>query len=125
MSKQPCQGETTAGLPCRAFAPTGRALCRVHDPERAAEVQADRRRGAVNAAKVRLLQGRRRKLTTPAALMGFVDTLIWDAIDGKYDPRLVNAVVGAVNVQRALIEVGELEARLAALEAAAPPQRRI
>jgi hypothetical protein len=74
---------------------------------------------------VRALQGRRRRLTTPAALLAFVDTLIWDAIDGKYDPKLVNAVVGAVNLQRALIEAGDLEKRLAALEAAAGQTRRL
>jgi hypothetical protein len=124
VSKEPCQGRTTAGAPCRAFAPSGGALSRVHDPERQAEVQAARSRGAANAAKARRLQGRRRKLTTPAALLSFVDTLIWDAIDGKYDPRLVNAIVGAVNVQRALIEVSDLEQRLAALEAAAGQQQR-
>jgi hypothetical protein len=73
---------------------------------------------------VRALQGRRRRLTTPAALLVFVDTLIWDAIDGKYDPKLVNAVVGAVNVQRALIESSDLEQRLAVLEAAAGQQQR-
>src|SRR4051794_22745734 len=116
MNKAPCQGRTTAGAPCRAFAPSGRVLCRVHDPERADEVQAGRRKGAANAAKLRLLQGRRRKLTTPAALLNFVDTLIQDAIEGKYDPKLVNAVVGAVNVQRQLLEQADLEARLAALE---------
>jgi hypothetical protein len=57
-------------------------------------------------------------------LLAFVDTLIWDAVDGKYDPKLVNAVVGAVNTQRALIESGDLEQRLAALEAAAGQTRR-
>ena len=98
MSKEPCQARTTAGTPCRAFAPTGRAQCRVHDPERQAEVQAARARGAANAAKVRLLRGRRRRLTTPAALLSFVDTLIWDAVNGKLDPKLVNAVTAAVNV---------------------------
>jgi hypothetical protein len=122
MNKVPCQGRTTTGVPCRAFAPAGRLLCRVHDPERAEEVQAGRRRGAANAAKLRLLQGRRRKLTTPAALVGFLDNLIWDTIDGKYDAKLVNAVVGAVNAQRALIERADLEQRLAALEQAARRQ---
>jgi hypothetical protein len=57
-------------------------------------------------------------------LLAFVDTLIWDAVDGKYDPKLVNAVVGAVNTQRALIESSDLEQRLAALEAAAGQTRR-
>lgn len=124
MNKAPCQGRTTSGAACRAFAPSGRSLCRVHDPDRAAEVQADRRRGAANAAKVRVLQGRRRKLTTPGALMSFVDTLIWDAIDGKYDPKLVNAVTTAINVQRQLLESADLEQRLAALEAVSEQPRR-
>jgi len=81
-------------------------------------------RGAANAAKVRLLQGRRRRLTTPAALLAFVDTLIWDAIAGKYEPKLVNAITAAVNVQRALIESSDLEQRLAVLETAAGQPRR-
>jgi hypothetical protein len=102
----------------------GGTLCWLHDPERADEAKVARATGARNANKLRALQGRRRRLTTPAALLAFVDTLIWDAIDGKYDPRLVNAVVGAVNVQRALIESSDLEQRLAALEAAAGQTRR-
>ena len=57
--------------------------------------------------------------------MAFVDTLIQDTIEGRHDPRLVNAVVGAVNVQRALLEQADLEQRLAALEAVAAPQRRL
>ncbi len=113
MTRPTCGAELERGGTCRAFAlDSGR--CWNHDPARAGERHAAQSKGG----KLRALQGRRRKLTTPAALMAFVDTLIWNAIDGKYDPRLVNAVVGAVNVQRALIEVGDLEARLAALEAA-------
>jgi hypothetical protein len=119
MTRPPCGAELERGRTCRAFAlDSGR--CWNHDPARAQERQAAQSRGG----KIRALQGRRRKLTTPAALLSFVDTLIWDAIDGKYDPKLVNAVVGAVNVQRALIESSDLERRLSALEAAAGQQQR-
>jgi hypothetical protein len=122
--KQPCTATAQHGGLCRAFAPAGRRSCRVHDPERRDEVQAARSKGATNAGKARTMQGRRRRLTTPAALLSFLDTLIWDAIEGKYDPKLVNAITAAVNVQRALIESSELEQRLAALEAAAGQTRR-
>jgi hypothetical protein len=102
----------------------GAELCWLHDPERVDEARAARATGARHANRLRALQGRRRRLTTPAALLSFVDGLIWDAIAGKYDPKLVNAVVGAVNVQRALIESSDLEQRLAALEAAAGQRQR-
>jgi hypothetical protein len=111
VSRPVCSGTCKGGQACRAPALPDSELCWAHDPRHAEQAARARAEGASR-------EGRRRKLTTPAALLSFVDTLIWNAIDGKYDPRLVNAVVGAVNVQRALIEVGELEVRLAALEAA-------
>jgi hypothetical protein len=112
MTRPPCGAELDRGRTCRAFAlDSGR--CWNHDPARTDERHRARSRGG----KLRALQGRRRRLTTPAALLAFVDSLIWDAIAGKYDPKLVNAVVGAVNTQRALIEVGGLQERLEALEA--------
>jgi hypothetical protein len=117
VSQRTCTATTRRGEPCRSFAQLDRLSCRAHDPERVAEVREASQRGARNANRLRSLQGRRRKLTTPAALLSFVDGLIWDAIDGKYDPKLVNAVVGAVNVQRALIESSDLERRLSDLEA--------
>jgi hypothetical protein len=116
VTRPTCGAELERGRTCRAFAlDSGR--CWNHDPERAGERHAAQSKGG----KLRALQGRRRRLTTPAALLAFVDRLIWDAIDGKYDPKLVNAVTAAVNTQRALLEQADLEQRLAALEAAAEP----
>lgn len=124
MSRPVCAGRCKGGQACRAPALPDSGLCWAHDPRHAEQAIKARAEGASRGGKVRALQGRRRRLTTPAALLVFVDTLIWDAIDGKYDPKLVNAVVGAVNVQRALIESSDLEQRLAVLEAAAGQQQR-
>jgi hypothetical protein len=125
VSRPACSGTCKDGRACRAPALSDSGLCWAHDPRHAEQAVKARAEGASRGGKIRALQGRRRRLTTPAALIEFVNSLIWDAIDGKHEPKLVNAVVGAVNAQRALLEQADLEQRLAALEAAAGAQRRI
>jgi hypothetical protein len=113
--QQPCTARTKRGEPCRAFALPRRPTCAVHDPQRAAAVQAARSRGG----QVRALQRRRRKLDTPRALVQFTGMLIHDVLDGSRDIDVVRCALYGLSLQRQLLEASDLEQRLAALEQAA------
>jgi hypothetical protein len=112
-----CTATTQAGQPCQAFAPAGSTVCRVHDPAQAEAVQAARARGGAAAARLRVLQGRRSKLDTPAALVRFTATLLHDVLELHRPYELARVVLYGVSIQRQLLESSDLEQRLAALEA--------
>jgi hypothetical protein len=102
VDKQPCRATDRQGRPCRSFAlPSG--LCWHHDPERAAE----RRAACVKGGKLKALQGRRRKLTTPAAVVDFLSGLAHDLAEGRKDPELVRAVAYVLSVQLKAVELAE------------------
>jgi len=111
------------GLRCRAPALKGKTLCYWHDPDSADEAAEARRIGGLHRRKaksvaviyqfagLRTVEDAQRLLETAA-----LETL---ALENSI-PRnrtLISAAAGAGK----LIEVGELEARLAALEAARAP----
>jgi hypothetical protein len=58
-------------------------------------------------------------------LVKFTGLVITGVLSQKIPVDVGRCVLYGVGIQKSLIEVGELEARLAALEAAAPPQRRV
>jgi hypothetical protein len=118
-----CGFEMPDGLRCRAPALRGRTLCYWHDPDSAEEAAEARRIGGLHRRKakslatifdfsgLRSIEDAQRLLETAA-----LETL---ALENSI-PRnrtLISAAAGAGK----LIEVGELEARLAALEAAGAP----
>jgi hypothetical protein len=88
----------------------------MHDPERAAAVEAARRRGGTTAMKLRVLQGKRAKLDTPRALVRFVSDVMQDTLAGTIQPDVARAALYGVSIQRVLIEASATEARLAAVE---------
>jgi len=115
-----CSATTKAGAPCSGPVLPGRDLCWAHDPalnQRRAEGQ---RRGG----EARSNQARARRKFAAAALgsdqvLGLLSVALRDVIDGKLEPGIASA---AANLGRAIVAVRgatELEARLAALEAAA------
>src|SRR5439155_2213425 len=112
-----CTATTRRGTPCEAFAPAGRVFCRVHDPDRAAEVRAACARGGAKASKLRALEGRRRKLDTPAALVGFVSGVIYDVVEHRVEVDVARTALYGCSIQRQLLEATDLAARLAAVEA--------
>ena len=118
-----CAATTQRGTPCGAFVPAGRPLCRVHDPAAAESVHAARQRGGARASKLRALQGRRRKLARPGALVDFVSTLIHDTLEGRVEVDVARTCLYGASIQRALIQAGDLEQRLAAVEAALAARR--
>ena len=119
MSQPTCGAPTKAGGTCRAFVPPGRTACVSHDPSMAAMVKAAQIKGGTAAAKLRLLQGKRLRLDSPAALARFMSGLIQDVMAGTLDVDTAKVVVYAVSVQRQVVEhaeKAELEKRLVEVE---------
>ena len=116
MNQPTCTATTRAGAPCRSFAPPGRPYCVMHDPEKAAAVAAARARGGTVAAKLRVLQGKRLRLDTAAALVRFTADVVQDTLAGTVEPDVARTVLYGVSIQRQLVEVADHERRLAKLE---------
>jgi hypothetical protein len=112
MIRRPCTASTKQGRACRAFAPDGGDLCRVHDPARADQVQAARSKGG----KLCALKGRRLKLESPSTLARFLSALAQDCLSGTVEPDVTRAVVYTCATLRQVVETSELEKRLASLE---------
>jgi hypothetical protein len=101
---------------CRSFALPGGDACLAHDPDRAETARAARSRGAVHANKLRAINGRRSRLETVPSLVAFTGRLIQDVMDGTTPAEIGRVVLYGISIQRHLVEVGELEQRVAALE---------
>src|SRR5439155_25841921 len=95
-----CTATTRRGTPCEAFAPAGRVFCRVHDPDRAAEVRAACARGGAKASKLRALEGQRCTLDTPAVLVGFVSGVIHDVVEPRMEVGVGRNVLYGCLIQR-------------------------
>jgi hypothetical protein len=107
LARRRCAGSNSRGESCRGIVPSERTYCLVHDPEAADRVRAARQRGAVTAAKVHSLSGRRRKLDTAASVVKFLAGLAQDVAEEKTDPKVAGVVVYALSVQLKAIEMAE------------------
>jgi hypothetical protein len=118
-----CAASRSDGAPCGAFA-LASGFCAVHDPDRRELAREARAKGARRANRLRSIRGKRAKLDTAVGLVRFTSGVIHDALEGELDKDLARVVLYGVSIQRQLVETGELEKRLAALEAAVPGRRR-
>ena len=112
------------GLACRAPALRGKSVCYWHDPERAEEAAEARRIGGMHRRKarsvatiydfsgLRTIESAQRLLETAA-----LETLALENSIAR-NRTLITAAAGAGK----LIESGDLDARLAAVEAAVGPK---
>jgi len=119
-----CSFEMPDGLRCRAPALRGKALCYWHDPDKADEAAEARRIGGLHRRKaksvatiydfsgLRTVEGAQRLLETAA-----IETLALENSIAR-NRTLISAASGAGK----LIEAGDLETRLAAVEAAVGPK---
>jgi hypothetical protein len=71
----------------------GRDVCIMHAPDQAEKVAAARVKGGTAAAKIRLLQGRRLKLDTPAALVRFTSGIVQDTLAGTVEVDVARTVL--------------------------------
>jgi hypothetical protein len=116
-----CTKTKKNGKPCPNLARHGKAVCWVHDPDLAAQRAAGRKRGGiVRSAKTAVLP-----LSTPDAplsTVGDVVKLLADSINqvrtGKIGVNVANAIGVLTGVLLRALEGGEIERRLAELEAA-------
>lgn len=124
--KRECEATTTEGPRCRAAALDGSRFCFFHDPAKAEERQAAQAAGG--------RRGLARTLSDDTADINIengqdVVRLISETINqvrrGQLDPRVANAVGYLANVLLKAVEQGDVEERLAALEAVVQAKRRV
>lgn len=115
-NKARCVGETKAGAPCGAFA-LADGYCFVHGPSRAKAVKQAQAKGSKMAGQLRSIEGRRKTLDSAKALIKFTSDVVQDILAGTVSADVGRAVLYGTSVLRALVETGDHEKRIAALEA--------
>jgi hypothetical protein len=121
--RRACAYAKADGQPCRMAPLVDRPYCFAHDPERAEE-----------AAEARRLGGLRRKkegtiavaydlpgLDTVAGIRRLLDIVVTDGVGMENGIARLRVLIAAATAATKLLETGELEDRIAALEEA---QRR-
>lgn len=126
-SKGCCAAVKGDGSPCGAAPMPGRECCAFHDPARAEAIAAGRRAGGRRRSEPRVT------LTAEASDISVhnaqdVCSLLSDTINavrkGRLDPKIANTVGYLASVMIRALEVGNLEERLAVLEAATSSSHR-
>jgi hypothetical protein len=108
-----CRAQTKQGASCRAPALPGRETCLSHTPELAEKVAAARARGGTMAAKVRILEGKRLKLDSPAAVVKFTSSVVQDCLAGTVEVEVARTTLYGLGI---LLKAQE-QARQADVEA--------
>lgn len=113
-----CTATTKTGKPCRAQALAGGAFCLMHSPERAAEVAAIRRAGGLNR-RTRRAAGTRfpATLRSVSDVQELLEAALADTTQQENSGARTAALARLATTALKALEVGELEERLAALEA--------
>lgn len=115
MSRPTCTATCKDGSACRAPALPDSALCWSHDPRQAEVAREARAAGASKGAKVKALNGRRRRLDGHGGLAQFITALVYDVVEGRQDPDVARVALYGCSILRQLAEHG-LEKRLAEVE---------
>lgn len=111
-----CAATRTDGQPCQAFARPGRPFCAAHDPEHAEAMRAIRSAGG--QARSTPAPAEPIKLGTIAEQLQALETTIDRVRAGAESVGVARLVLYGISLARPLVELGDLEERLAALEAA-------
>jgi hypothetical protein len=120
LTKRRCAGVKADGQPCQMAPLHERPYCFAHDPERAAEAAEARRMGGLRRRKEGTiavayeLPG----LDTVAGIRRLVDIVVTDSVGMENGIARLRVILAAASAATALLKVGELEDRLAVLEAA-------
>jgi hypothetical protein len=107
MSRPVCEGIRKDGGPCKAPRLPDSALCWSHDPRQSEQAVRARAEGASKGGQLRALQGRRRRLDSPAAVVGFLSNLVHDVADGRVEGEVAKVLVYALSVQLKAVELAE------------------
>jgi hypothetical protein len=119
-AKQGCQATREDGLPCRAAPGQDSGFCFMHDPEHADEAKEARRLGGLRRRRERTVQAAYdlESLETVEKIRRLVEIAALDALGLENSVSRSRSLIYAASVAAKLLEVGELEERLRALEEA-------
>lgn len=115
--RRTCAAVTASGAPCRMAPGIGADFCYTHSPERAAERTAARVRGGEATAGPRYFEAPAEpaQLRAVEAAQVLIEGTI-HAIQRGGDPSRARAIFAGLRLALVALELGELEARLTALE---------
>lgn len=114
-----CRSKTRAGAPC-PNSPGVSGYCFIHDPAKGTERAAARRRGGQHRRAVRVadVSSVPSSIRTVGDVLKLLDVATLDTLALENSVARTRAIVGIVLGYLKALEVGEIEARLTALEAA-------
>lgn len=115
-----CAATTASGSPCLAAAQAGSEFCYFHDPAKAAEREVARRAGGHQRSRPAAVLDAgtpAKDLKTVGDVKGLLSETIHQVRTGAIDPKVANCVGYLSGILLKAIEVGEIEERLAAMEA--------
>ena len=120
IGRRRCTGTKADGQPCQMAPLLERPYCFAHDPERAAEAAEARRLGGLRRRKEGTiavaydLPG----LDSVAGIRRLLDIVVTDSVGLDNGIQRLRVIIATAAAATNLLKVGELEERLAALEAA-------
>lgn len=120
-----CVGTTTSGAPCRATPQTGSDFCFLHDPHKVEEQRRARSNGGnTRAARVLSADTPAKDIKSVADVKGLLSQTIHQVRTGAIDPKIANCLGYLSGILLKAIEVGDIEERLAAMEAVVGQSQR-
>ena len=125
MVNRGCTFAMPDGRLCRASAIRGERFCYMHDPERAEEAAEARRLGGIRRRRERTLAGAYELggVRTIEDLTRVVEIVVFDMLGLESSIARARILLSATLAGAKLVEVGELEGRIAALELAKASSR--
>ena len=124
VSKRACKGITNGGERCSAPPLIDGAYCFWHDPDHQADAAEARRVGGLRRKRESTLQGAYQVEGTDSieGIRRFLDVAMFDLLSLENSVQRNRAIISGVLVAAKLHEVGEMEERMAAVEAALGPR---
>ena len=124
MVTKTCKGNRLSGERCSAPPLLNGDFCFWHDPAHEAEASEARRLGGVRRKREGTLQGAYDldTLDSVARIRRLLDIAVLDAVALENSVARARVLIAAALAAAKLLEVGELEARLEAIEAALGPR---
>lgn len=119
-SSRTCVATNGQGEPCQAAPLTDSEFCFTHDPSRALERANARRRGGRNSSRAGSVVGslvQPVQLRSMAAIQAQLEAVVTDTLHQANSAQRSRTLGSLLSLAMKALEVGELEGRLAALEA--------
>ena len=124
VSKRACKGISKGGGRCSAPPLLDGDFCFWHDPEHETEAAEARRLGGLRRKREGALQGayQLEGLESVPAIRRYLDVALIDLLGLENSVARNRAIISGVLAGAKLLEVGEIEERMAAVEAALGPR---